>query len=62
MISKRSRRTLGCSTDKRGLLSRPRIQSTAPQEGELMAKRKQVVLKMHLGKIVQKMEEFEQEK
>ena len=48
--------------DRRGLLSRPRIQSTAPQEGELLAERKSVVQKMHLDKIMQKEEEVELEK
>jgi len=62
VISKPSRKTLCCLIDKRGLLSRPRIQSTAPQEGELLAERKQVVQKMHLDKIMQKEEEVELEK
>ena len=62
VISKSSRKTLCCLIDKRGLLSRPRIQSTAPQEGELLAERKQMVQKMHLDKIMQKEEEVELEK
>lgn len=43
-------------------MSRPRIQSTAPQEGELLAECKWVAQKMYLDKIMQKEEEFEQEK
>jgi hypothetical protein len=62
VISEQPRKTLGFSIDKRGLLSRPRIQSTAPQEGELLAERKREVQKMYLDKIMHKEEEFEQEK
>ena len=43
-------------------MSRPRIQSTAPQEGELLAERKQVVQKMYLDKNMHKEEESEQGK